>query len=88
MGGRPSATTGALLWNVNRTIGNPPQNEIDGTSGGWMETAANGIYIEHDKEAGSYYAFNIHTGAQVWGPTVPDTNPWDSDARDSVSDGK
>ena len=82
-----SATTGALLWNVNRTIGNPPQNEIDGTSGGWMETAANGIYIEHDKEAGSYYAFNIHTGAQVWGPTVPDTNPWDSDARDSVSDG-
>ena len=49
--------------------------------------AANGIYIEHDKEAGSYYAFNIHTGAQIWGPTVPDTNPWDSDARDSVSDG-
>jgi outer membrane protein assembly factor BamB len=82
-----SASTGALIWDANRTIGTPPQNEISGTSGGWDETAANGIYIEHDKETGTYYAFNIHTGAQVWGPTVPDTNPWDSDARDSVSDG-
>jgi FOG: WD40-like repeat len=81
-----SATTGALLWDVNRTIGiTSPQ--ITGTSSGWMESAQNGVYVEHNKQQGTYYAFSMLNGTQLWGPTVPDTNPWDTDARDATSDG-
>ncbi len=48
---------------------------------------ANGIYTEHNKEVGTYYAFNIHTGAQLWGPTIPDTNAWNSYTRQGIGDG-
>ena len=80
------ATTGNFLWDVNRTIGlTTPQ--ISGTSSGWMESAQDGIYIEHNKQTGIYYAFSMLNGTQMWVTTVADTNPWDTDARDSTSDG-
>ena len=82
-----SATTGALMWETNRTIGlTTPQ--LTGTSSGWMESAQNGIYIEHNKQQGTFYAFSMLNGTKLWGPTSPaDTNPWDTDARDATSDG-
>ena len=76
------ATTGALLWYTNRTIG-----MIQETNAFLPGPVSNGIYTEHNKEVGTYYAFDIHTGAQLWGPTKPDSNAWNSFTRQGIGDG-
>jgi hypothetical protein len=77
------AYTGELLWHTNRTIGMYQE-----TTACLPGPIANGIYTEHNKQAGTYYAFDIHTGKQLWGPTVPDTNAWNSLTRQGIGDGE
>jgi hypothetical protein len=80
-----SATTGANVWSVNRTIG--MIQETSGIAQAQWGGAANGVYVEHNKEIGTYYGFSMLDGKQLWGPTAPDTNPWNPYARNGVSDG-
>jgi hypothetical protein len=77
-----SAYTGELLWHTNRSIG-----MIQETTACLPGPIANGVYTEHNKQAGTYYAFDIHTGEQLWGPTEPDTNAWNSLTRQGIGDG-
>jgi hypothetical protein len=80
-----SATTGAYVWSVNRTLG--MFQEGSGAAAGQWGGASNGVYVEHNKEVGTYYGFSMLTGQLVWGPTAAETNPWNNYARDGVSDG-
>jgi hypothetical protein len=80
-----SATTGANVWSVNRTIG--MIQETSGVAQAQWGGAANGVYVEHNKEVGTYYGFSMLTGQHLWGPTIPETNPWNVYARNGVSDG-
>ena len=47
---------------------------------------ANGIYTEHNKEVGTYWAFDIHTGKQLW-VTEQDPNAWNIYTRQGIGDG-
>jgi hypothetical protein len=76
------AYDGHLIWHTNRTIGMHQE-----TTACLPGPIANGIYTEHNKESGTYYAFDIHTGTQLWGPTEPDPNAWNSYTRQGIGDG-
>jgi PQQ-like domain len=75
------AIDGHLLWNTNRSIG-----MIQETTALVPGPIANGIYTEHNKEAGTYWAFDIHTGVQLW-VTEADPNAWNIVARQGIGDG-
>jgi hypothetical protein len=76
------AYDGHLIWHTNRTIGMHQE-----TTACLPGPIAKGIYTEHNKESGTYYAFDIHTGLQLWGPTEPDPNAWNSYTRQGIGDG-
>ena len=76
-----SALTGELLWNTNRSIG-----MLHETSALVPGPIANGIYTEHNKEVGTYWAFDIHTGKQLW-VSEPDPNAWNIFTRQGIGDG-
>jgi hypothetical protein len=77
-----SAINGQLLWGpVNRTIDMGPE-----TSQLRMEDIANGVYTEHNKEDNTYYAFDIHTGQQLWGKVKGSSYAWDLYTRNYASD--
>jgi hypothetical protein len=80
-----SATTGQYVWSANRSIG--MIQETSGVAQAQWGGAANGVYVEHNKDIGTYYGFSMLTGQQLWGPTPIETNPWNSYARNGVSDG-
>ena len=80
-----SAATGENVWSVNRTLG--MIQETSGVAQAQWGGAANGVYVEHNKELGTYYGFSMLTGQQLWGPTPIETNPWNVYARNGVSDG-
>ena len=62
-----SATTGAFLWDANRSVAQEPAE----TAWGLYIGASNGVYVEYNKATMQLYGFNILTGAQLWGPTTP-----------------
>ncbi len=62
-----SATTGAFMWNQNRSVA----QEDGQTAWGLMLCASNGIYVEYNKATMQFYGFSITTGQQLWGPTAP-----------------
>ena len=76
-----SALTGQLLWNTNRSIG-----MLHETTALVPGPIANGIYTEHNKEVGTYWAFDIHTGKQLW-VSDPDPNAWNIFTRQGIGDG-
>ncbi|MGE5575263.1 MAG: PQQ-binding-like beta-propeller repeat protein, partial [Ignavibacteria bacterium] len=76
-----SALTGQLLWNTNRSIG-----MLHETTALVPGPIANGIYTEHNKEIGTYWAFDIHTGKQLW-VSDPDPNAWNILTRQGIGDG-
>ena len=57
-----NATTGNLMWNVTRNLG-----MIQETNALQPGPAANGIYVEHNKENSTYWGFSLYTGQLVWG---------------------
>ena len=73
-----SATTGQLLWIQNRTT------PIGATSFGLMGPLMNGIYTEFDKGAMKWYGYSASTGEKIWGPSEVYTNPWGSQALESI----
>ena len=76
-----SAIDGHLLWGpVNRTLGMGPE-----TSQLRMEDIANGVYTEHNKEGNTYFAFDLHTGTQLWGPVQGSSYAWDLYTRNYAS---
>ena len=75
------AIDGHYLWNTNRSIGMKQE-----TTALVPGPIANGIYTEHNKEVGTYWAFDIHTGAQLW-VTEPDPNAWNIFTRQGIGDG-
>jgi len=77
-----SATTGAYLWSVNRSLG-----MIQETTACQPGPAANGIYTEHNKEQNTYYGFSAATGALLWGPVKGSNSPWDAYTRQGITDG-
>jgi hypothetical protein len=64
--------TGQRLWIQNRTT---PKGS---TAFGMMGRISEGVYTQYDKGAMQWRGFSIETGDQIWGPTEPLTNPWDS----------
>lgn len=76
-----SATTGQQLWMQNRTLPSGPTTGYLYSLG----PMANGIYTVYDSLAEQWYAYDVNTGNKVWGPTIPDTDPWGSEASASNS---
>ena len=76
-----SAITGEALWHTNRSIGMKQE-----TTALVPGPIANGIYTEHNKEVGTYWAFDIHTGEQLW-VSEPDPNAWNIFTRQGIGDG-
>jgi hypothetical protein len=69
-----SSSTGKLLWIQNVTLPSGPA-----TSDGYqMGPMADGIFTAYDAYAETWYAYNAQTGAKIWGPSTPDTDPWGS----------
>ena len=67
-----SATTGAFMWDVNRSVAQAPgeTNYELVLAGG----CSNGVYTEFNKATMQFYGFSITTGKQLWGPTTALTN--------------
>ncbi len=60
-----STKDGSELWAVNRTT------PMGATTWALMGPANNDVYTEFYQSTTEWYGFNIHTGAQMWGPTEP-----------------
>jgi hypothetical protein len=64
--------TGQHLWVQNRTI------FAGAMTYGLMGPIADEVYTEFHMDTMQWYGYSIHTGEQVWGPSVAYTNPWGS----------
>lgn len=63
------AKTGQRLWIQNRSenLGDRPY---------FGQNVLNGVYTMYVRETMTWYGFDIRTGNQLWGPSVPYTNAW------------
>jgi outer membrane protein assembly factor BamB len=65
-----SPTDGHVLWTQIRTV------TPGATSFAAKGPAAEGVYCRYVKETKQWYAYDIKTGAQKWGPTEAYTSDW------------
>jgi outer membrane protein assembly factor BamB len=64
------ATTGAQLYQVNFTSNAASLGSF------FLVPISDGLFIFFRQETMQFYAYNVTTGALVWGPTTPYTNAW------------
>ena len=69
MGGQPGTGVcpATQLWITNKT--ETPYTSVT------VGPAGDGVFVERDTELMNWQGFNINTGAKIWGPTQPYTNP-------------
>jgi hypothetical protein len=68
------STTGQQLWVANVTLPSGPATSYAYQMG----PMADGVFTTYDAYAMQWYGWNAYTGELLWGPTVPDPDPWGS----------